>query len=1282
MEFARSLDDVRKILKRKDFLISGELLDELTGFALTAGTLISIIKDPTNAIQNLATGASISAVKPSNFLKYLAGKFDYYDKGRELSVKERYEKLSYINFILVHIAAKEAFTEIVLPPLQSYAIEGVLDRTLDDKLSKYSEEADYELLHSELNLPSYNDKFTITTYLKKIFIPIENIINEYIEKNPDKEKVKNIIANTFDRAVIIYNAFIVEFSDEFPEFYTWVDISKKENIAEYCNTIIKKTEEQTEFIKMFMEKLDKALAFRNNSYKEEFDFNIYEKLIRRQNNSISSLYDNPALSQVKEHHNVLKSYLSKKVSNDESIEMIKYPNNEKIYIPQSFKMLKYQKAKHQKNILLPSYWDEESSGAVSGEDIMQTLSALLLDPMNSFLPIIVLGNPGAGKSMFSSIFSAKLCDSAEYVPFLVKLRDIQSSNTDINDHIKQGLEKTIPGNLNINWISWIKEFNNRIPVFILDGFDELLQTSQSELYGYLLKIQELQQAVYDANGIVIKVIITSRLTIMQDVKITDETTIIKFDPFDSKRQKQWIKIWNSTQSKPEFKPFSIPNNYHIKELAKEPLLLFMLAVYDFEGNDLKASINSKSFNQAELYDKLFVKFAKRQLSKDLKYYNYPSEKQAEQQELFRLRLGLVALMMFLNDRTNHNCSSLKDELEQFGLDGGQVNPNEVFTGFFFIHENSSKDEQNEKIINFEFLHKTFGEFLAADFLLRVLKHISLESESKLTGIGTIRYIFGYNWLNKHPNIVKFLFEFSTKVISDSNKKSISKLIKNEIKGVFTKDTLLFPVNTIQLVNPVTQPVVNHLAMYSQNLVIMWNVLYSIDNKIDFNLSAPRGLFSDETSVNISNNLENMRIDSDISQDIDELDVNISMWKQLVALWNMVGNKAASAKLGHWVSISSNNGNLEMIHQNKEIKNYFLESALIGCNSYELLLAYNNADFLIEDIKVIIDNKPMLSKIVLDVLFNRFEYLINNEPENFSLFIENMMNKNANFEDLILSHKIIIKIIQYKLNPIVYYILKRVNILALLRNNELNVYDRMKIFVLFINDITLYNKRRYSSILGLITDFFESSSKSEKLIIVSNLEFTKCSARYLLDLDEYRNLFFDFIRGTYNHGDLYLVHRIECLKLLIKLSKRFSLDKFLMNIYYECLHSMTISEKLEIIELYCLYSEDRQVVDKLLKETYMEITRREPPRYSISVYLNIFELIERYSRSKNIIDSSIFSRINELKEKRKLPLRPGEELRLRRIEELYDVKKVKKSRSKEIALDYDIIEYDEEGINLI
>jgi len=926
----KSLSDLAEILKEQN---SGDLsayANYLTITLLSAGTLASIIlsPSPTQAIQNFATGVTLTAFKPGNLMKFLHDKFNY-GKSREFSATCRYEKLFYVNLVIVHIAAREAFKTVLIPNLSNYVDEIKIDEITRERIQQFANDQTENLEKRTLNLPSLDNAISIGLYLTDIFEPMEIMLIEVINKGD--VSFKKLIDTCVKKANVFYNAFIVNLCKEFPEFAIWVNISKQEeqilvqkesviDILEAINTNFTTIAEQINE-SVIESVLTRVKAFQKDVCPQEPGLkNIltaHELLLDDQKEAIKNILQEKTWSDISAHQTAIKKYLKKLIlENNDDLKGIRLSTNEDMYIPQSFKYIRFYKDKFNNNILVPDFWEKSHNEIKSGEDIGSILLKSLIDPHSSSSPIIILGNPGAGKSMLSHIFAARLSESSEFVPFLIKLRDVNTSNTKVNEHINQGLKKSLGCDSNVSWIEWAKEFKDRTPVIMLDGFDELLQASATELNGYLLEIQELQNQAMNYD-IFPRVILTSRLAIMQDIKIPDGTINIKLDSFNEERQKLWINKWNRLQNAENFKPFGIPNNTHIRELAKEPLLLFMLAIYDFEESELQLAEN-ENFSQSKLYDRLFKKFTIRQLEKDTSFIHLNHDDEEERIEFFRLRLGVVALMMFLNDKTNQSSNKLSEELKGFELSNENMDHNEIIGGFFFIHENKATKENGEKLLNFEFLHKTFGEFLAADFLLRIAAYRVDKSKNrrKLSKEETFRFCFGYNWLHKHPKILSFMMEHSSNVFQNLEKE-IELFIKDEIESTFDKNILKFPTNEINLMNPL--PVIEHLAIYSQNLILLWTC---IENGKSF-----------EFKLNLSQQkVNNITCDSkyvSVTQNPDEGDnLTLITWKRMTNLWKTIGNAFAVAKIGEWIDVDLKDNKILITNKKKEVNNYSQTAAQI------------------------------------------------------------------------------------------------------------------------------------------------------------------------------------------------------------------------------------------------------------------------------------------------------------------------------------------------------------------
>lgn len=1015
MNLNKSLSDIEKILSQHKSL--KDYIDETGEVFVFASILLSLViaPNPVSAIAAFGLGTDILAFRFSKFFNWLPEKLNYWNKGKEDIVVERYEKAMLVNMMVFHIAIQNGVKKIMPTHIKAYqkAMEKLSTSNAfnakehKERIEKEGKRVDEKIRRMTLEF-NENHRNCIALYVRTVCMPlISEIVDKKIQKDEitrglKQEEKEEILTELITEINIHYNSYLIHLSNEFPEFAAWVDLSEKKQILKNQKQLLKQLKEdkfKKSDLKRIEEKIDGNLIkiqedfinkinitireiekLKDYSFEKSFGF---EKLLSEQSflsrkiENIADLYKEEKYANIEAHHNQIRRKLEENLVDNEDIENIVYPKNEEIFVPQSFKAITYQRKKHQKQILLDRFWDgkEVNSGENVGKFIMNELTS----PLNSFKPIIILGNPGAGKSMLSSILSARLCDSPDFVPFFIRLRDVVLSDTNPKNHINEGIENTIEGNIDVDWISWAKEFNTRIPVIVLDGFDELLRASQAEINNYVSKLQELLINTYKDYKISARIILTSRLTVMQDVDVPNETTIIRLDSFDEKRQNQWIEQWNSFQTKRDFVNFIIPNNSSIKELAKEPLLLFMLGVYDFESSELQNDSKESDFNQSKLYDKLFNKFTYRQLDKDPKFGELSDPKKNKLAKRYRLRLGAISTLMFLNDVDHKDTQKLIDELNSFGIGGVDAEPNLVFKGFFFVHKDKSTEASGFQSYTFEFIHKSFGEFLAADFLIRVfLERFVDENEiEKLSTDDTLRFCWGHNWLHKHYNTTRFLFEHTEQLISKdvTTKKGIVKVIKTELKQIFGTKINLFPVSDFNLIN--SKPVLEHLAIYAQNLILLW-VAINKTQSFSFNL------FELEEVNSLEFKYE--------GQDRTEINKNKKFWKKITKLWELNGNKYTIAKLKEWVNVTEDNENILLKYQRHELKHNFSDSAKISCNDYELLLSFSDHPQSLQTLHRISKEKIEFRTTCLKILNDKFDIFFR-EDEKYLLrlaaeFLEN------------------------------------------------------------------------------------------------------------------------------------------------------------------------------------------------------------------------------------------------------------------------------------------------------
>jgi hypothetical protein len=109
----------------------------------------------------------------------------------------------------------------------------------------------------------------------------------------------------------------------------------------------------------------------------------------------------------------------------------------------------------------------------SRDDLQQFLASYLTSSVAVRAPLLVLGHPGAGKSILTKVLAAQL-PSEGFAPIRVSLRDV-AANSSIIAQIEQAFYNTI--HERISWPEFVEHLDGALPVVLLDGFDELLQAT-------------------------------------------------------------------------------------------------------------------------------------------------------------------------------------------------------------------------------------------------------------------------------------------------------------------------------------------------------------------------------------------------------------------------------------------------------------------------------------------------------------------------------------------------------------------------------------------------------------------------------------------------------------------------------------------------------------------------------------------------------------------------------------------------------------------------------------
>ncbi|SBT45223.1 NACHT domain-containing protein [Micromonospora auratinigra] len=412
------------------------------------------------------------------------------------------------------------------------------------------------------------------------------------------------------------------------------------------------------------------------------------------------------------------------VSSGEVPDGLRVPTLGRAYVPPAYRVVTLNERSRPGD---EAWWVERPVR----EDLAEFLTGHLTSPWAVRAPLLVLGQPGSGKSVLTRVLAAQL-PATEFLVVRVVLREVRLE-VDLQDQIEQAVRDAIGDGL--DWPALARSAGDALPVVLLDGFDELLQATGVTQTDYLLKVARFQQRELD-RGRPVAVLVTSRTSVADRAKPPGRTLALRLEPFDPSRVARWVATWNATNADrfpalgvPPLEPAAVLVH---PELAGQPLLLLMLALYAADGNDLHAA---GTLGRGELYERLLRSFARREVVKHRPGLSERELSRATEAEL--RRLAVVAFAMFNRgvqwvteeelEADLAGLSFLAGESPRLRADGGFREPlraAEIVLGrFFFVHRAQAL-QGDHRTATYEFLHATFGEYLVARTTALVLGELA------------------------------------------------------------------------------------------------------------------------------------------------------------------------------------------------------------------------------------------------------------------------------------------------------------------------------------------------------------------------------------------------------------------------------------------------------------------------------------------------------------------------------------------------------------------------------
>ena len=469
-----------------------------------------------------------------------------------------------------------------------------------------------------------------------------------------------------------------------------------------------------------------------------------------------------------------------------------------------------------------SWW----AGVPVRGDLTEYLADALTSPEATAAPLVVLGQPGAGKSALTKVLAARLPPKG-FLPVRVVLREVPAE-AEIQDQIEHAVRAAT--GLRLDWPDVARAAGQAIPVVLLDGFDELLQATGVSQSDYLLRLARFQQREADQGRPVIA-IVTSRTAVADRVRYPQGTLALRLEPFRDEQIETWLRTWNACNaqliSERSLKPLTAETLARHRVLASEPLLLLMLALYDADSNALQLDNETadSGMDETVLYEKLLTAFATREVEKSAEGVPAGELPVLVEQEL--QRLSLIAFSIINRRRQWVTAAELDADLAALlGQTAAQrsglrtpLTPGEVALGRFFFIQRAQAMVAGSRLQTFEFLHATFGEYLAARLTVQLAAGLQRHRSALMVGAAVADDDLFYALLSFAPlssrQILRFVTSICNRRVPPAGRRDLADLLIEVFAASETRTE-----HRYSAYRPSPLPTSSRHGVYSANLVLL------------------------------------------------------------------------------------------------------------------------------------------------------------------------------------------------------------------------------------------------------------------------------------------------------------------------------------------------------------------------------------------------------------------------------------------------------------------------------
>ncbi len=360
-------------------------------------------------------------------------------------------------------------------------------------------------------------------------------------------------------------------------------------------------------------------------------------------------------------------------------------------------------------------------------DLESWATEQLTNPKQNSQVMFIQGGPGRGKTVFCRMFANWVREHLHplWTPILIRLRDIDAFEPNIENTLRAAVKADFAKSDD----GWLTDSNTRF-LFLLDGFDELRLEGRTTggIEKCLKQVGNLQASCQSNPQLGHRFLVTGRELALQGIEqfLPRNLERVEIALMDKQLQQQWFGKWEKQVGEEKASAFqeflqtqTCPER--VKQLAQEPLLLYLLAAMHRDGKLTTQMFEEASSTEAKIliYQTALDWVLTQQRPEQLNF-------ELTEQETEDLRRILTEAGLCVTQAGGESASIAMIEARLKGDDAAKEllekaqqrlgdNPLRNALASFYLRPAGSGEGA------VEFVHKSFGEFLCAERLQESLE---------------------------------------------------------------------------------------------------------------------------------------------------------------------------------------------------------------------------------------------------------------------------------------------------------------------------------------------------------------------------------------------------------------------------------------------------------------------------------------------------------------------------------------------------------------------------------